>query len=104
MTLRSSLDDVISSNKQWNEIRNHNLRDSITASLIASNSTTIMPQVNDLEYIKKMTALREETLIKKGFIYFLMPSLAIGITGIFIPFIYILVPLHESGICLCAFF
>ena len=51
-----------------------------------------------------MTALREETLIRKGFYYFLLPSLAIGIIGIFIPFVYVVVPLHESDLCLCAFF
>lgn len=51
-----------------------------------------------------MTSLREENLIYKGFLYFLLPSCIWGIFGIFFPAIYTIIPVHESDICLCSFF
>jgi hypothetical protein len=50
-----------------------------------------------------MTELREETLIKKGFWYFIFPSFILGILGAFIPEIYMILPVHETDICLCSF-
>jgi hypothetical protein len=51
-----------------------------------------------------MTSLREEVLIEKGFLYFLLPSIVMGIFGAFFPGIYSIIPVHESDICLCSFF
>jgi hypothetical protein len=50
-----------------------------------------------------MTELREETLIKKGFWYFIFPSFILGILGAFSPWIYVFLPVHETDICLCSF-
>jgi hypothetical protein len=50
-----------------------------------------------------MTELREETLIKKGFWYFIVPSIILGLLGGFIPVAYVLLPVHETDICLCSF-
>jgi hypothetical protein len=50
-----------------------------------------------------MTELREETLIKKGFWYFIFPSFILGILGAVTPWIYMLLPVHETDICLCSF-
>lgn len=59
--------------------------------------------MNDLVYIKKMTALREENLIHKGILYFLLPSFTLGILGMLNPCFFVLIPLQESEVCLCRF-
>lgn len=51
-----------------------------------------------------MTKLREEVLIWKGFAFFLLPSLILGILGLFSPIAYTIIPVHESDMCLCAFY
>lgn len=57
-----------------------------------------------MEYIKKMSNLREEVLIRKGFLYFLLPAIIEGILGCFVPIVYIFIPVHEADFCLCSFF
>jgi hypothetical protein len=57
----------------------------------------------ELEYIQRMTDLREETLIKKGFLYFILPSLVLGLFGCFEPIFYVMLPVHETDTCLCSF-
>lgn len=51
-----------------------------------------------------MTSLREDVLIRKGFTYWLLPNLVIGIIGIFFPLFYELIPVHQSETCLCSFY
>jgi hypothetical protein len=48
-----------------------------------------------------MQKYQEDVLIKKGIMYFLAPSLLLGIMSVFFPLCYALVPAHESGLCLC---
>ena len=50
-----------------------------------------------------MTELREETLIYKGFWYFIVPSIILGILGGLWPIFYVILPVHETDICLCSF-
>lgn len=50
-----------------------------------------------------MTELREETLIKKGFWYFILPSIVLGVAGFFVPAVYVFLPVHETDVCLCSF-
>lgn len=51
-----------------------------------------------------MTNLREETLIFKGVFWFLLPSICIGVLGVFFPAVYSIIPVHETDTCLCYFF
>lgn len=51
-----------------------------------------------------MSSLREEVLIRKGFLYFLLPAMIEGILGCFLPVFYVLIPVHEADFCLCSFF
>jgi hypothetical protein len=50
-----------------------------------------------------MTDLREETLIRKGFWYFILPSIILGLIACFVPEVYMLLPVHETDTCLCSF-
>lgn len=51
-----------------------------------------------------MRALREENLIKKGLLYFILPWFTLGILALFFPFMYVLIPAHESDLCICSFY
>jgi hypothetical protein len=51
-----------------------------------------------------MTNLREEVLIRKSFLYFVLPWLVIGVLGAFYPYVYAFIPAHESGVCLCSYY
>ena len=48
-----------------------------------------------------MSDLKESIILKKTYLYFLLPSLVVGIIGLFLPLVYALVPAHESGECIC---
>jgi hypothetical protein len=48
-----------------------------------------------------MSLLKETVLLKKTYFRFLIPSFVLGIIGLFNPFLFALVPAHESGICIC---
>jgi len=55
----------------------------------------------DLDFQNRLSALQEVQLLKKGFIYFILPSILMGLAAIFSPTIYAIIPAHESGNCLC---
>jgi len=48
-----------------------------------------------------MKNYQEDVLIRKSIKYFLGPSLLLGLSSIFFPLTYALVPAHESGLCFC---
>ena len=48
-----------------------------------------------------MSVLKETVLLKKTYFRFLFPSFVLGLVSLFNPFLFALVPAHESGICLC---
>lgn len=48
-----------------------------------------------------MSSLKEQVILKKVYLYFLGPSLLLGISALFLPLVYALVPAHESGDCIC---
>ena len=83
-----------------------NLRESMTmtTSILQGTEVDMAYKVNDLEYINKMTSLREEILIKKGLLYFLLPAIIEGFLGCFLPVFYVVIPVHEADFCLCSFF
>lgn len=61
-------------------------------------------QIKELEYIQKIHNLREERLIKQGCLYFIGPSIVLGLLGCFFPLVYIILPIHETDTCLCSFY
>jgi len=76
---------------------------SIKESMAASLQTETGMHQRDLEYIKRMTELREERLIRRGFTFFILPSMVLGLLGCFFPSLYVVLPIHETDICLCSF-
>lgn len=77
-----------------------NLRESLVPDVTRKS---YVQQLSDKEYIRRMTELREETLISKGFWYFILPSIILGIAGCFVPAVYVFLPVHETDVCLCSF-
>jgi hypothetical protein len=53
------------------------------------------------KYKAQMSNLKEKVILRKLYLYFLGPSLAVGIIGLFLPLFYVLVPAHESSQCIC---
>ena len=49
-----------------------------------------------------MRSLQEGSLLKKGFLYFMLPSFCLAILSIWFPFIYAIVPADESLDCFCS--
>jgi hypothetical protein len=58
----------------------------------------------DTEYIREMTLLREEVLLRKGLCYFLLPCFLIGLIAFWSPFVYVMIPVHESDMCICSYY
>jgi uncharacterized RDD family membrane protein YckC len=48
--------------------------------------------------------MREEVLIKKGVMYFLLPSALLGLTAYLFPYVYAITPTHFAQICVCQFY
>jgi len=46
--------------------------------------------------VRRMSNLREEVLIWKGILYFLLPNILLGIFGVFFPIAYTFIPVHAS--------
>jgi len=53
------------------------------------------------KYKAQISNLKEKVIFRKLYLYFLGPSLAVGIIGLFLPLFYVLVPAHESSQCIC---
>lgn len=79
------------------------LRDSLIMMETNLSTKQDSKQLSDKEYIRRMTELREETLINKGLMYFILPSIILGLFGAFFPSFYVILPVHETDICLCQF-
>lgn len=73
-----------------------NLKDSLKSSLKGS--------VTEERYIKEMLAMREEVLIKKGVLYFLLPAVFVGILAYIFPYVFAVTPTHFTEICACDYF
>jgi len=48
----------------------------------------------------RLVNLKEKVLIRKAYLYFLIPAMLIGVLGFFFPLFYAIVPAHESGFCI----
>jgi hypothetical protein len=59
-------------------------------------SSTTSNTVNEETYIREMMDLREEVMIKKGFIYAILPAMVLGILGNFFPYVFAFCPSHLS--------
>ena len=57
----------------------------------------------DQSYKRELNNLKEKTLLCKGFLFFILPFTVFSIFGIAYPYVFALVPAHESEICLCSF-
>jgi hypothetical protein len=51
-----------------------------------------------------MTQLKEENMMYKGLLYFLLPSAILGVVGCYFPYLYAMLPGNESDLCTCSFF
>jgi hypothetical protein len=56
---------------------------------------------NDSEMRERLKKLQEWNLMRAGIIWFLIPSLLLGVLSLFFPYIYAIIPAHESGACIC---
>ena len=63
-----------------------------------------LSEARQRKQVERMTNLREETLIKKGFKYFLLPNAVLGALACFFPLVYLLIPVHEADQCLCSYY
>jgi hypothetical protein len=81
-----------------------NFEVSLKESMAAGFQTEAPMHQKDLEYIKRMTELREERLIRRAFLFFILPSIVLGILGCFFPAFYVILPVHETDTCLCSFY
>lgn len=61
-------------------------------------------ETNDVKYIKEMKQLREEVLLKKFFIYFVAPALVFSVLGCYFPYVYAMLAVNESDMCICSYF
>lgn len=59
-------------------------------------------QTNDFQMRERLKKLHEWNLMKAGIVWFLIPSFTLGILSLFFPFIYAIIPAHESGTCICS--
>ena len=54
--------------------------------------------------MREMQQLREEDLIKRSLLFFLLPMVVIGLLGCRFPYVYAVLPVHETDMCICSFF
>jgi hypothetical protein len=59
---------------------------------------------DEFDQIREMNQLHEETLIKKGVLYFLLPWFLAGVLGSFFPYVFAFIPSSEGIVCTCAFY
>lgn len=74
-----------------------NLRESLTSSYMAES-------MQEHKYIKEMISLREEVLIKKSLMYFILPAFILGVIGFIFPYVFAFLPSHLCQVCACMFF
>ena len=72
-------------------------------SMAAGLQSDVSMHTRDLEYIKRMTDIREERLIRRAFLFFILPSMIMGLLGFYFPLFYVILPVHETDTCLCSF-
>lgn len=56
----------------------------------------------DLKFSSQMLMLRENVLIKKFVLYFLIPATTLCIIGIFTEYVYVILAMTDSDSCLCS--
>jgi len=56
------------------------------------------------EYIEAMSKLKENQLIKKGCLFFTLPWAILGLFAGYLPWVYAVMPVHESDLCICGFY
>ena len=54
-----------------------------------------------MQYLERLSKLKEIILIKKVYFWALVPALIFGLTSLGVPLMYVLIPAHESGMCIC---
>ncbi len=57
-----------------------------------------------MQYIKDITQLSENNQIREGFLYLILPFLLLGALSWFFPYLYALMPVPNSAICICQYF
>jgi len=60
--------------------------------------------MDDETYSKQMDGLKEEKLLLKGFLFFLLPSITIVLLSLEFKYVYLVIPVYESRNCLCHLF
>jgi hypothetical protein len=50
---------------------------------------------------ERLKSLQEWNLIKVGTTWFLIPAIFMGFLSLFFPYVFALIPAHESGACIC---
>lgn len=73
---------------------------------IVRPSDLIKKQENerDIKYIQELSELSAHRQIKQIFWYITLPFLLMGALAWFFPYVYALLPLTNSAICLCQYF
>ena len=59
---------------------------------------------DDTEQMNKIRNLSEGNLFFRGMIFFFLPIIAFGILSMFYPYVYAMMPVHESELCICSFY
>ena len=59
---------------------------------------------DDTDQMTKIRGLSEGNLILVAMVFFFIPICGIGILSMFFPFVYALMPVHESELCICSFY
>jgi hypothetical protein len=58
----------------------------------------------DLKYISETAKLTENNLIMQGFLFLILPASLVGTLSYFFPYVYAVMPVPNSAICICQYF
>ena len=58
----------------------------------------------DLEYMTETAKLTENNLIRQGFLFVILPASLVGALSWFFPYVYAVMPVPNSAICICQYF
>lgn len=56
-----------------------------------------------MQYVTETAKLTENNLIKLGFLFLILPASLVGVLSCFFPYIYAVMPVPNSAICLCQY-
>jgi hypothetical protein len=51
-----------------------------------------------------MKQLREKVLVSKFFAYFVLPAVVLSFLGMYFPYVYAMLAVNESDMCICSYF